>query len=100
MQKNVRAILRQTRVRTASGVMIGWVFDVKLDLYQGKVVQIAVTSSRYWRFSPIWILREQIVCWDESVITVIDAWAEKKWTIPVKKNVPAAASCYAERSSK
>lgn len=98
MPWTVRALLRHTRVLTASGVMIGWLDDIELDLYQGKVTCISVVASRFWRFSSIWIPRENIIRWDADLIIVMDAWADEAMRARVIKSASASASCYAKRS--
>jgi sporulation protein YlmC with PRC-barrel domain len=100
MRLPARTLFRSTRVVTASGVRIGWLRDLEVDLETGQICQIGV-ARRWWMFRSIhWIPKTCIIRWEKTVIIVQDAWLEtvKEKRFSPNASIPAV-SCSYDRSA-
>lgn len=102
MRQSVRAMLRRTRVVTASGLRIGWLCDIELDLDTGHLSRIGTTRFRFLSRPKHWIHKNDIIRWEPQRIIVNDAWAETRSTKTVRRGAPSpasAASCFYDKRS-
>ncbi len=102
MRQSARAMFRRTRVVTVSGMRIGWLCDIELDLDTGHLTRIGTARFRFLSRAKHWIHKNDIIRWEAQRIIVNDTWAEARSVKTVRRSAssPApAASCFYDKRS-